>query len=123
MIVDDEKVVQLPKRKKPDADGPLSIVHSYGGCQHAHTEVDEKKSEVTCRDCGEKLNPIWVLVRIANEDRILRDRWAGMRAELKLMSGRVRTKCQHCGEMTRIRSRASSADIRALAEQMKAEDA
>ncbi|APP85429.1 hypothetical protein CFBP498_38110 [Xanthomonas hortorum pv. vitians] len=117
-----DNIVQLPKRTKGDVTGPLTVVHNYGGCRHAHTEVDEKKAEVTCRDCGEKINPIWLLMQLATEDRMLRDRWASMKAELSLMGERVKTKCQHCGQMTRIRSNASSTEISRVADQIKREE-
>lgn len=117
-----DNIVQLPKRRKEEAEGPLTVVHGYGGCQHRHTEIDEKKAEVTCRDCCEKVNPIWLLMMLATEDRVLRDRWAGMKAELRLMGDRVRTKCQHCGQMTRVKPRATTSELQAVAEQIKREE-
>ncbi|MCC8495780.1 hypothetical protein [Xanthomonas hortorum] len=118
-----DNIVQLPKRTKGNVTGPLTVVHNYGGCRHAHTEVDEKKAEVTCRDCGEKINPIWLLMQLATEDRMLRDRWASMKAELRLMGERVRTKCQHCGQLTRVSIRANASELQKLAGEIKREEA
>lgn len=125
MIIDDESgnVTKLPvaNRVKGERAPPLETVYSYK-CQHGNFLVDEKNAEVECGLCHEKLNPIWVLNRIATEDRILRDRWAGMKAELQMMGDRVRTKCDHCGKMTRIRSNVRTMDLQALAEKIKAGD-
>lgn len=116
------KVVKLPVRPKPAAEAPLQTVHTYGKCRHLHTLVDERAAEVTCADCGEKLNPIWVLTQLATEDRILRDRWAAMRAEVRLLGERTRVKCRHCSQFTPIPTRARSEDLRALAERIKREE-
>lgn len=118
---DETTIVQLPVRKKGVPEGPLTVVHGYGGCQHRHFEVNERKAEVTCADCGEKLNPIWVLMLLATEDRVLRDRWAGMRAEVQLLGKRLRTKCRHCGQMTPVHCKATQEEVRQLAERIKDE--
>lgn len=118
----DDKIINLPSKPKPAKDNTLTVVHNYGGCQHRHVEVDEKLDEVTCRDCNAKLNPIWVLRMLAFEDDRLRDRWAGMRAEIRALGGRVRFKCQRCGEWNRLMPRASSEDLRESAERIKREE-
>lgn len=117
-----ENVTPFPRRKKGAPRGPLEVVHQYGGCQHAHMELCEKKAEVTCGDCGEKLNPIWVLMRIATDDRMLTDRWAGMKAELRLMGERTRVKCRHCQRFTPVGSRATTNEVQQLAERIKREE-
>ena len=125
MIIEDESgnVSILPTAKRTKVEvPPLEVVHSYQ-CRHGRFLVDEKKAEVECGLCHEKLNPIWVLTQIATDDRILRDRWAGMKAEVQLLTERVRTKCDHCGKMTRIRSNVRDMDLRALAEKIKAGEA
>ena len=75
-----------------------------GQCQHKHMTVDEQLNEVECDDCGAKLNPVAVLLRFANEE----SRWAREGEKLrelhKELDARVRCKCQHCGQMTRIRT-------------------
>lgn len=116
-----DNIVNLPRRKKGEPTGPVEVVYDYGKCQHAHVEVCEKKAECICRDCGEKLNPIWVLMRIATDDRIFVDRWAGMKAEMQLMQGRMRVKCRHCGKFTPVESRATSAEVMQLAQKFKHE--
>lgn len=118
-MTDENNIHTLPVKKKTVADAPLTVVQGFGGCQHFRTVVDEKKAEVVCADCGEKLNPIWVLSRLANEDRILRDRWATMKADLHYMAQRRRYKCRGCGQMNNVESSASSQQVFELAEKIK----
>ena len=77
----------------------------WGECRHDRSIVDERKTEVTCADCGEKLNPIWVLSQLANKESgwfRSRDRYQD---EMKRLEERSRTRCQKCGYMTRISRR------------------
>lgn len=89
-------------RKQASSSGPLTVVHNYGKCRHLHIEVDNQLAEVTCRDCKERLNPIRVLIWLANEDDRLRNTWARTYAALELMQKKTRCKCQHCGRLTHI---------------------
>ena len=84
--------------------------------------MDEKLAEVTCLACGEKMNPMWVLIQIAYNERMLADRLLSLRTECRLLEGRVRTKCEHCKKMTRIHSNVTSAEAQRVAEQIKKED-
>ena len=117
-----DNITNLPRRKKGAPKGPLEVVHGYGGCQHTHIEVSEKEAEVTCRDCKVKLNPIWVLMRIATDDLMLTDRWVSMKAEISLMRERKRVKCKHCNQFTPIPSHVSTNEIRNIADKIRRED-
>ena len=94
--IDDEptNVIVLSEARK---------LFSSGKCQHKSIEVDEIEAEVTCKDCGARLNPVAVLVRLAKEG----SRLAWRIDELKKLNNRFdekkRTTCQHCGKMTNIR--------------------
>lgn len=83
--------------------GPHSNFAREGQCRHLNITVHEDLLEVVCRDCGEKLNPIWVLTRMAKEET----KWSMRRAEFMkaraALAERQRCKCQHCGQMTRIK--------------------
>jgi len=39
-----------------------------GKCQHKHMTIDEDLATVECDDCGEKLNPVAMLLRFATEE-------------------------------------------------------
>lgn len=72
-------------------------------CNHNQTVLNEGLAKVECATCGKELNPIWVLTRLAHEEsRFKRNRQAYIEAKEEYEK-RIRTKCQHCGKMTRIR--------------------
>lgn len=108
----------LPTKKREPSENVLNVVHSYK-CRHSHFEVDDKLAEVTCRDCGEKMNPMWVLTEIAHNERMLNDRLISLKTECELLAGRVRAKCDHCGKMTRIRSNVTTAEAQKVADRMR----
>lgn len=115
-------VVEFPKRPKARDTKPLTMVQFDGGCRHLQVIVDEKKAEVECAHCHEKLNPIWVLGQYAREDDRLVNRWASLRAEARLLQDRVRTTCQHCQKMTRITSSVGAYALQDLVEKIKREE-
>lgn len=97
-----DKIIDLPIRAK-DSKTVIQIVNPFTGCQHRRAIVDEKLAELTCADCGEKLNAIKFLVTMAGQLRT----WeyaqrdiAKARAELE---ERKRCTCTKCGEVTEIR--------------------
>lgn len=69
-------------------------------CQHKRVEVDEILAEVTCKDCGERLNPIAVMVRMAQEESRLGQRIETLNRLKAGLEKKQRTKCKHCGQMT-----------------------
>ncbi|ROO28231.1 hypothetical protein [Salinisphaera orenii] len=77
----------------------------YHGCQHKRLRVDEQLATVECRDCGEKLNPVHVIARMAKEESLWRRRLDALRAVRQKLEKRQRCKCDHCGRMTRIHVR------------------
>lgn len=48
---------------------------------------------------------MWVLTRLATEDRRMHENLDRYNEEMRRLNERVRTKCQHCGAMTRISRR------------------
>jgi hypothetical protein len=71
-------------------------------CRHGPFEVDDKLDEVICGTCKARLNPMHVLRRLANEEtqwHFSRRRYVD---EMRRLAARSRTKCQHCGQITRI---------------------
>lgn len=78
-------------------------LYSSKACQHKRVEIDERLAEVECRDCGEKLNPIHVLVRMAREESMWKLRLESMQKLKADLDEKLRTKCRHCGQMTPVR--------------------
>lgn len=75
-------------------------------CQHIRVEIDTKEVELTCKDCGVKVNPVlWIkdslqyFQRVQNSVNEEREKLKQDKAELE---NRARTKCQHCNKMTGI---------------------
>lgn len=106
---DEDGVTRLPVRfKNPGpADKTLLWPHEVGKltCFHQRFVVDEKLSEVECADCKERLNPMWVLKYLAGKDNQFRESQERYQTEMARLKERSRTKCQHCGGITRISRR------------------
>lgn len=113
----DDNVTKLPIkfRKHPGDDEPmLKVVHSFANsCNHRSTYIDGKhhhatyliregETEVECSLCGTRLDPMWVLRILATEETVWTKYRERYQEEMKRLNERSRTKCQHCGEMTRI---------------------
>ena len=77
--------------------------YEHDKCQHRKVTVDEILAEVECSDCGVKLNPMQVLVRLAREESRLKQRIESLRKLNADLDTKTRTKCSHCGQMTPVR--------------------
>jgi Zn finger protein HypA/HybF involved in hydrogenase expression len=110
MSEDSDNVKKLPVRFKnpvPD-DRTLLFPYEVGKhtkCYHEKFVVDEAKAEVECGSCGEKLNPMWVLRHLTGRDTRFAEAHRKYHEEMKRLSERERTKCEHCGKMTGISRR------------------
>jgi len=78
---------------------------SYKKCGHKNMTVDAELSELVCDDCGDRLNPIAILVRFSHEE----SRWKWQRdalmEERERIEAKSKCKCQHCGKITKITRR------------------
>lgn len=100
---DEKKILELPVRFKRDSEERTLHPVLVRACSHGHGfDVDESASEVTCRTCMAKLNPMWVLARLAHQETNYHETEKRYRDEMARLAGRSRTKCQHCHQMTRI---------------------
>jgi hypothetical protein len=119
LVSGDDNVTSLPVRFKDRGPADRSVIRSCeipgatiggGKCTHhpmfgASFIVDEKLSEVECSLCHAKLNPVWAMARIADQDRRFAEARERYVEETKRLSERSRTKCEHCQKMTRISRR------------------
>lgn len=118
----DDNITKLPIKFKapPSDDGPmLQIVETrYGGseCSHGTQYVNgnmvsakylirEGETEVECSLCHTKLDPMFVLRRLANEETHWERSRKRYHEEMARLKERRRTKCDNCGKMTRITCR------------------
>lgn len=118
----DDNITKLPIKFKapPSDDGPmLQIVETRfgaGECNHATQYVNGKmvsaryliregETEVECSLCATKLDPMFVLRKLAHEET----KWERSRKtyheEMARLKERKATKCEHCSKMTRISRR------------------
>lgn len=111
-----DEPIKLPVRfKKPPSECEPALKVVYGEkCNHrsfiaadgrllpVSYLIREGEVEVECGSCRTRLDPMWVLKNLANEESF----WSQARAryveEMKRLGARSATKCQHCGKMTKI---------------------
>jgi hypothetical protein len=110
--MNEDNITKLPVRFKNALPEERSLVMLHetgktGLCSHLFCTyiVDQAAAEVECGKCGEKLNPMWVLVHLAVNDRRYDESQKRYQEEMRRISERSRTKCCHCGKMTRISDR------------------
>jgi hypothetical protein len=95
-------VLLLPVKPR-DNDTERVLTAVYGGkCWHKRFIIDDKLEYVECRDCKEKLNPMFVLNALAQKEHRYHELHARYHDELARLAARSRTTCQHCGKITRI---------------------
>jgi len=106
--VDKKDIKKLPIRNKRSDDGKLFLVPPpVDKCSHFNGpfEVDEDAGKCICKNCGGEVSPMFVLMNLMKmESRWMRSR-TSYKDEMKRLAERSRTKCDNCGEMTRISRR------------------
>ena len=105
MTTDNSNIISLVTGKKPSKDKRI-LKKSYGKgnriCLHGPYLIDEQLSTVECEGCGEKLNPMFVLMRLAGKETTWHTYEQRYNEDMARLQERSRTKCEHCKEMTRI---------------------
>lgn len=103
----DDKITPLPVKHRDAVQGRvLTIVKpAYRECQHRRFTVDKRLKDVTCRDCGAALDPMYALIQLATQETEYHQLHERYQDELARLGKRQKTKCEHCGEMTRISHR------------------
>lgn len=86
---------------------PLEIAAevAFAKCFHGQFQIDSSLDYVTCGLCQERLNPMYVLKRLAMQDSKFRENNEKYNEEMKRLKERSKTKCEHCGQMTGISHR------------------
>jgi hypothetical protein len=107
-VENSENVTVLPvKQREPVDEGAFLRPVPPGKCIHFNTsfEVDVDGGKCKCLGCGEEVTPIFVLQQLMNKE----SRWNRTREayqeEMRRLKERSSTKCNHCGQMTRISHR------------------
>lgn len=102
----DEKIVKLDVPFKK-SDGPIFQDISYSReCRHDGSyQIAADEKDVICAQCNERLNPMSILVKLMNKETNWHLKQERYNDEMKRLSKRQRTKCDNCGQMTRISRR------------------
>jgi ribosomal protein S27E len=100
----DDNVTPFPIKPKLDSGRVLEVVPEWqiGKCRHTKFRIDKALAQVTCRDCGEKVDPMHALVTLATAESKYHDLHSRYADEMNRLGKREKTKCQHCQKMTRI---------------------
>jgi hypothetical protein len=73
-----------------------------GGCHHNKVMANEELSELVCRDCGVRLNPVIWIVNAAEFFSRIKAQVDRYQDAKKVLEKRRRCKCRHCGRITEI---------------------
>jgi len=95
--MDDEKKVN-------EDEVSLRLLPRFGvnKCKHKRILIDEELWCVECAICGELIDPIAWLAKIAAEEESYGWKIDKLRAIQKEIIGKTICKCEHCGKMTHI---------------------
>lgn len=102
--VSGENIVQFTGKMKEPIGERMLVPVSIEKCHHFLTsyEIDVDAGKCKCLKCGAEVSPIFVLEQLMHqESKWMRQREAYL-ADMKRLAERSRTKCQHCGQLTRI---------------------
>ncbi len=89
-----------------------------GQCRHTYMTIHEGSAKVTCNECKEQLDPLWVLTRFATEEQNMRKKLVLESKRFdnisKRLSEKCRTKCKHCQKMTPVNIKMSELEWRSF---------
>lgn len=103
-----ENIVELPVKVRPSLDEqPFLQPVPHTKCRHFRGpfEIDLDAGKCRCKECGEEVAPMFVLKQLMRQESTWLSTRAAYQDEMKRLAERSSTKCQHCGEMTRISRR------------------
>ena len=105
--------------EKPELSNIISLSKKRiqrGECRHVYMTINEGSSKVTCNQCKEQLDPLWVLTRFATEEQNMRRKLVCESKRFdnisKKLSEKRRTKCHHCSKMTPVNIKMSELEWR-----------
>ena len=97
-----DDILKFPlKPRDNDIDRVLKVAHSYK-CSHKRYVIDPQLAQVECADCKEKLDPMFALIALSQQETRFHELHERYQDELKRLNERLRTKCEHCNKVTRI---------------------
>jgi len=116
----DDKISRLPVNFKEQPKGvSLEVIdnrYDRKGCDHRNIPgtlnpvtyyIRTGETEVECSHCGTRLDPMFVILRLARKEMQWHETRQHYIEEMKRLADRKSTKCNNCGKMTRISRRKS----------------
>lgn len=100
-----DNVTALPvKPRLPLEEGAMLQPVPFSKCHHlmASFEIDVDAAKCFCKQCGGEVSAIFVLEQLMKQESRWMQRQRQYQDEMSRLAERARTKCQHCGQMTRI---------------------
>ena len=85
----------------------MLVAVPFGACQHFRGpfQVDVKRGTCRCLECQADVSPMFVLEHLMHQESQWMQTRAAYQDEMQRLAARARTKCQHCGQITRISHR------------------
>lgn len=75
-------------------------------CQHSHVIVSESTLEITCKQCGAKVNPVWWIIQKMDQINSAQKRYVQAASEADAIWQKLDAKrkycCVHCHEVNTI---------------------
>ncbi len=100
-------VVPLPVKFKDRDDVRMLVAVDAAKCRHLHVSfgVDTASGRCYCKACDAEVSPIFVLQALMDAESCWMRSRVSYQNEMKRLAERSATKCEHCGEITRISHR------------------
>ena len=105
MSDDDVKNIGIRFKDPVSEEKMLSLVPRFKGCLQHNYVIDSEADIVTCSKCPKTFNPMSVLVDLCKQESLWMRNFERYGDEMKRLSERRRTKCDHCKKMTDISGR------------------
>ena len=99
-----DNILKLPVKAREPVTDRFLVEVPPSKCTHwqGPFEIDLDGAKCKCLKCGDEVSPTFVLGELMKqESRWMRTRQAYL-DEMARLAKRSRTKCEHCGSMTRI---------------------
>lgn len=106
--IETDNVHALPVKPRPlPEEGAMLQPVPAGQCAHLLTAftIDLDAGKCFCKTCSGEVSPMFVLAQLMKQESRWMRTMATYQDQMKRLAERSRTKCQHCGQMTRIGGR------------------
>lgn len=71
-------------------------------CRHNRLQVDDTLEKIFCKDCKEQLNPFFAIKQLMSMSDVWKRQKAQADLSVEAAEKKTKTKCQHCGKMTKV---------------------